>query len=89
MNNNGIISTVAGNGTEGYSPWFIDTKNHKVINKSNSNNIIKNFNGDGSKATNAQLARPSKIAIDGQGNLIILDNSPSHLRVVSNVASIK
>ncbi len=46
----GIITTVAGTGTPGFS-------------------------GDGGTATSAQLAGPSRVAVDGSGNLFIVDNN--------------
>ncbi len=85
VNSRGIISTIVGNGREGYSDWDIDNVNLKITRKGKSLLLTKNLNGDGGIATLAQLSRPSKIAIDGQGNLIILDNSPSHIKIVTNV----
>ena len=55
---NGIITTVAGNGTFGFS-------------------------GDGGPATSAQLNRPSGVAVDAAGNLYIVDNSNSRIRMVN------
>ena len=50
VDTNGIITTVAGNGTQGYS-------------------------GDGGPATSASLYYPRSVAVDGAGNLYILDSS--------------
>jgi len=54
---NNIITTVAGNGAEGYS-------------------------GDGGAATNANLANPQNLAVDGVGNLIIADAGNNRIRQV-------
>lgn len=48
----GIISTIAGNGTAGYS-------------------------GDGGSATSATLSAPTGLAVDSQGQVYILANTPS------------
>jgi sugar lactone lactonase YvrE len=53
----GIITTVAGNGTTGYS-------------------------GDGGPATAAALNRPSGLALDGTGNLLIADKGNHRVRRV-------
>jgi len=57
VDTNGIISTVAGNGTVGYS-------------------------GDGSLATNAALADPYGVAVDGTGHLFIADLGNNRIRKV-------
>jgi sugar lactone lactonase YvrE len=54
----GIITTVAGNGTSGYS-------------------------GDGGPATSAQLWGATKVAVDGAGNLYIVDGYNERIRKVS------
>ena len=59
INTNGIISTVAGNGTGGYT-------------------------GDGSAATSAELNNPLGVAVDGTGNLYIVDYGNSVVRKVNN-----
>ena len=53
----GIITTVAGNGTYGYS-------------------------GDGAAATSGQLF-PAGVAVDGQGNLFVSDQSSGRIRKIS------
>lgn len=64
----GSISTVAGNGTEGYS-------------------------GDGQAATAALLSFPSALAVDGSGNILVVDAGNSKLRridaqgVISSLAT--
>src|SRR5258706_10110647 len=55
----GIISTVAGNGTLGYS-------------------------GDGGQATAAQLANPTRLAIDASNNIYIVDNTNHVVRKLAN-----
>ena len=54
----GVITTVAGNGTQGFS-------------------------GDGGIATLARLSGPSGVAVDGSGNLYILDAGNGRVREVS------
>ncbi len=56
---NGIITTVAGNGTQGFS-------------------------GDGGPAINAALNGPSRVTLDGAGNLYIADSGNQRVRKVSN-----
>src|SRR5215467_1921577 len=41
------------------------------------------FNGDGGKATSAELFTPQGVAIDGAGNLLIGDDSNNRVRVVA------
>jgi trimeric autotransporter adhesin len=64
VDTNGIISTVAGNGTFG-------------------------FGGDGGLATSAELAGPSGIAFDTQGNMYISDTSNYRVRVVNSSGIIR
>jgi len=59
VDSRGNITTVAGNGTAGFS-------------------------GDGGKATEAQLSRPSGVAVDGKGNLYIADRSNDRIRMVNS-----
>ncbi|MBI6547178.1 MAG: hypothetical protein HY692_10320 [Cyanobacteria bacterium NC_groundwater_1444_Ag_S-0.65um_54_12] len=59
----GIITTVAGNGTYGYS-------------------------GDGGLATGAQFWTPSGVAVDGAGNLYIVDNGKHCIRKVDTAGII-
>ena len=59
----GVISTVAGNGTEGYS-------------------------GDGGAAVGAQLNFPSRVALDGAGNLYIVDGRNHRIRKVDSAGVI-
>ena len=59
VDSRGNITTVAGNGTAGFS-------------------------GDGGKATEAQLSRPSGVAVDDKGNLYIADRSNDRIRVVNS-----
>jgi sugar lactone lactonase YvrE len=57
VDTNGVITTVAGNGNQGYS-------------------------GDGGPAANAELDSPSGVAVDGLGNLFILDTGNNRVREV-------
>jgi len=59
VDTNGIITTVAGNGTQAYS-------------------------GDGGPATSASLYNPRSVAVDGAGNLYILDSSQTD-DAISNI----
>ncbi len=54
----GIVTTVAGTGTRGFS-------------------------GDGGPATNAQLSGPIGLAVDGAGNLFLLDSNNGRVRKIS------
>ena len=54
---NGVITTLAGNGTPGYS-------------------------GDGGPAANAEIEHLSGVAVDGSGNLFILDTGNNRIREV-------
>jgi sugar lactone lactonase YvrE len=62
VDTNGIITTVAGNGTQGYS-------------------------GDGGPATSASLYYPRSVAVDGAGNLYILDSSQTD-DAISNIRKV-
>jgi len=57
VDTNGIIMTVAGNGTNGFS-------------------------GDGGAATKAELGSPTGVAVDGGGNLYIVDYGNQRIRKV-------
>jgi len=63
VNSSGIISTIAGNGTSGFS-------------------------GDSGLAVNAQLNRPSNVAVDSTGNLYINDAGNSRIRKVNTSGTI-
>ncbi|MGA3163849.1 MAG: immunoglobulin domain-containing protein [Verrucomicrobiota bacterium] len=63
VDTNGFITTVAGNGSYGYS-------------------------GDGTNATNANLANPSGVAVDASGNLFIADTDNNVIRKVDNNGTI-
>src|SRR5215469_13563914 len=62
---NGTITTVAGNGTGGYT-------------------------GDGAAATSATLATPNAVAVDGSGNIYIMDSANFVVRKVagSNISTV-
>ena len=57
VDTNGIITTIAGNGSRAYS-------------------------GDGGAATNASLASPYGVALDGSGDLYIADSGNNRIRKV-------
>ena len=113
VNGNGIISTVAGNGTSGYSGdggkatsakinnpmgvtvdaarnlYVVDSGNH-CVRKVGTNNTITTlagdgmagFSGDGGLATNANLALPQNVTVDGIGDLFIADTGNNRIREV-------
>jgi sugar lactone lactonase YvrE len=119
VDTNGVITTVAGNGTNGYSGdggaatnarfynpsgvavdaagdlFIADTLNHR-IRKVDINGIIttvagsgvSGYAGDGGAATNAKLAQPNGLAMDGVGNLFIADTYNHRIRKVSPFASL-
>ncbi len=57
VDTSGTITTVAGNGSEGYE-------------------------GDGGPATEAKLARPNDVAVDGSGNFYVADKGNNRIRKV-------
>ena len=59
----GVISTIAGNGTAGFS-------------------------GDGGQSTDAQLSGVAGIALDGNGNLYIVDSGNHRIRIVNTTTGI-
>ncbi|WP_419806922.1 Ig-like domain repeat protein [Terriglobus sp.] len=63
LDNNSLISTVAGNGTPGFS-------------------------GDGGPATQASIASPTGLAIDGAGNLYFADTNNDVIRKIDNAGVI-
>ena len=63
VNSAGVISTVAGTGTAGFS-------------------------GDGGAATSAQLRNPQDVALDGAGNLYIVDTGDHRIRKVNSAGVI-
>jgi sugar lactone lactonase YvrE len=116
---NGVVTTVAGNGTAGYagdggwatnaSLWlaattrgvgglaldeagnlyFADTGNHSVRRVDTKGIIMpvagmgsSGFSGDGGQATFAKVNTPRGIALDGLGNLFIVENANQRIRRV-------
>ena len=109
----GVITTVAGDGTSGYSGdggaavaaqltsprgvavdgagnlYIADYWSNR-IRKVDSAGVIttvagdgtRGFGGDGGPATAAQLYRPSRVAVDGAGNLYIADTFNNRIRKV-------
>lgn len=110
-----MITTVAGNGTAGYSGddglatsaelngpvgiaadaagnlYIADASNAAVreVNTATgmiatvAGNGIAGYPGDGGAATNAELGNPTDIALDGLGNLYIVDAGDNVVRMVS------
>ena len=62
VDTNGIITTVAGNGSLGL--------------------VQGRYSGDGGPAVNAELARPSGVAVDSIGNIYIADTNNDRIRKV-------
>ncbi|MFD1143640.1 T9SS type A sorting domain-containing protein [Larkinella insperata] len=110
----GIITTVAGNGSFGFSgdggpatqaklgdPYgiavdgqgnlYIADQFNERIRKVTSAGIIttvagtgiRGFSGDGGKATQAKLGFPTTVAVDGQGNLFIAEQTNNRIRKVT------
>jgi trimeric autotransporter adhesin len=111
---NGIITTIAGNGSPGYSGdrgpaagaqlstiwgmavdaggnlYMADYGNHR-IRKIAANGIITTvagngfygYAGDGGPAASAQIAYPSGVAVDGAGNLYLVDGDNFLIRKVT------
>jgi trimeric autotransporter adhesin len=111
----GIITTVAGNGTQGFSGdggpatsaqlsgplgvavdssnnlYIADTYNNRVRKVDSSGTITTiagygtspGYTGDGGPATNAELNGPSGVAVDGSGDVFILDGGYRYVREVS------
>jgi hypothetical protein len=111
----GVITTVAGNGTAGYSGddglaitaelngpvgiaadaagnlYIADASNEAVrvvmagtgMIATVAGSGIAGYQGDGGAATSAQLGNPTDIAVDGLGNLYIVDAGDNVVRMVS------
>ena len=70
--------------------FIADTNNQRVRKVDGNSGIIMTvagdgelgFDGDGSLATSAKLAKPSGVAMDGAGNLFIADTTNSRIRRV-------
>jgi len=118
VNTAGIINTIAGNGVVGYSGdgvaataselnapsgvtidasgnLYIADQSNNRIRKVNISGImtticgdgILGFSGDGAAATSAELHYPSGLALNTVGNLYIVDQNNSRIRMVTNVAA--
>ena len=119
VNSAGVISTVAGTGTAGFSGdggaatsaqlsnpqdvaldaagnlYIADVSNGR-IRKVDSAGVISTvagsgtsgFGGDGGAATAAQLNAPRGVALDGAGNLYIVDNNNNRIRKVDSSGDI-
>jgi trimeric autotransporter adhesin len=111
----GIITTVAGDATSGYSGdgglatsarlynphdvavdasgniYIVDTYNHRIrmVTKSTgvittvAGNGISGYSGDGGLATSARLYNPHDVAVDGSGNIYIVDTYNHRIRIVT------
>ena len=115
----GVISTVAGSGTAGFSGdggaataaqldgptdvaldgagnlYISDGLNHRIRKVDSSGNIstvagtgTQGYGGDGGAATAAQLDTPADVALDGAGNLYIVDNNNHRIRKVDSAGNI-
>ena len=114
----GVITTVAGNGTEGTSGdggqaasaelsepegvavdgqgnLFISSNNTNVIREVDPTGKITTYagalnqngtTGDNGPANSAKLSNPAGLAVDGQGNLFIADDSNNEIRRISTPA---
>jgi trimeric autotransporter adhesin len=111
---NGVITTIAGNGTAGFGGdngpaigaqlngpsavavdsagmlYIADIWNHRIRKVANGaiTTVIgggpQASRGDGGPATNAQIANPSGVAVDGAGNIYVADSLSNSVRKVSN-----
>ena len=120
VNTSGIISTFAGNGTAGFSGdggpaanaefnspqgiacsaqgvLYIADQANNVIRRVGTNGVIttfsgnpsnQNFTGDGGLAINATLNNPYRITVDKNGNVFILDQNQSVIRMVNTAGII-
>ncbi len=123
---NGIITTIAGNGTEGYSGdngpatlaqlrypsgvttdvfgnlYIADQGNNRIrgikdvftpedtfnIIITAAGNGIMDYSGDGGPSTEAQLSRPTGVAVDASNNIYIADNLNHRVRKVDTNGTI-
>jgi sugar lactone lactonase YvrE len=119
VNTSGTISTIAGNGTQGYNGdgiaatsaelnWpqgvavdgsgnvYIADMGNNRIREVNTSGTISTFagngtggyNSDGIAATAAELNFPVGVAIDGSGNVYIVDEDNSRIREVNTSGTI-
>ncbi|MGI4870115.1 MAG: hypothetical protein ACRYFX_02935 [Janthinobacterium lividum] len=111
----GVISTVAGTGTGGFSGdggaatnaqiqnpvgvavdgsgniYIADQDNQRIRKVTATTGVISTivgtgtggFSGDGGAATNAQLNNPVGVAVDGSGNVYIVDYNNNRIRKVT------
>jgi len=116
----GTISTVAGNGTAGYTGdtgpatsaelrtpqggtvdaagniYIAEYSNDRIRKVTAATGIITTvagngsggYNGDNIAATSAQLSNPYGVAVDGAGNLYIVDNGNDRIRKVTAATGI-
>ena len=71
-------------GAQPSADWRIDT----VAGTGESLSGFGGFGGDGGPATNAQLASPVGVAVDGAGNLYIADRRNNRIRKVDSTGTI-
>ena len=75
--------------------YIADTSNHRIRKVDSTGTIttivgtgVGGFSGDGGAATAAQLNSPSGVALDGAGNLYIVDQSNHRIRKVDSTGTI-
>ncbi|MBI4639277.1 MAG: Ig-like domain-containing protein, partial [Candidatus Tectomicrobia bacterium] len=90
------LSSPFGVGVDGSGNIFIADSSSNRIRRVDSAGIIttvagssnsRGFAGDGGSATQAKLAFPVAVSLDGSGNLFILDNNNSRIRAVNRQAT--
>ena len=91
------LALPSGIAVDGRSNLFIaDTENNRVRRVDATTGVIdivagngeRGFSGDGGPATDASLAYPLSVAVDGQGNLLIADSTNDRVRRVDATTGI-
>jgi sugar lactone lactonase YvrE len=87
----GVAADAAGNvyvSDVTYNRIRIVTPDGKINHFAGDANGMPGYTGDGGLAANARLRRPTRLAVDGQGNLYIADSGNQRIRKVDAVTKI-